>query len=139
MSDFVDDFLGTDAELSNARTATLATVLGYPTAPVTLMAKQSGFGNGFGRMEGQRHRATGAAYHVTAVAALDNRRTAAAIQEQDRLLALANSLDEALFQSPAEDATISFAQFLTHIADFGLGQLSCFKNVVRANAVGQFK
>ena len=84
--------------------------------------------------EGDRTAAT--IYDFSAVPALDDGGAAPAIQEQDRLLALANAFQETVRQASAEYAAITFPQLLAHILNLNPRQFRRAARRLLADPVG---
>ena len=79
--------------------------------PVALVAQQPLRS----RVVCQRHVAAPAPHHVAAIATLHHAGGAAAVDEQNGLVALAGALLQRLLQRTAEDASVPFLQFLAHV------------------------
>jgi hypothetical protein len=84
--------------------------------------------------QGDRTAAT--VHDFSAVPALDYGGAAPAIQEQDRLLSLADAFPETLRQASAEYAAITVPQFLAHILNLNPRQFRRAARRLLADAVG---
>ena len=84
-----------------------------------------------GSMVGERRIAAAASHYVPAVAALHNARRAAAVEEEDGLIALIYNAAQAVLQSAAEDAAVAVPQLLAHIDNTYPGHGAAQANAVR--------
>ena len=79
----------------------------------------------------ERGVAAATSHYVPAVAALHNARCAAAVEEEDGLIALVYNAAQVVLQSAAEDAPIAVPQLLAHIDNPYTGHGTAEANAVR--------
>ena len=111
--------LGAAAEVADALALAIGTEGRHRIAPVAVMADE----RLPGAVIGERCGAPRARFHMTAVAAHDERRGAAPVEIEDRLLARGEHVSQPARQRPAEHAAVARAQLLAHVHDVDLGEI----------------
>ena len=88
---------------------------GFDLSPVIAPVTAKPLTSSMAAMHGERHIAVGALHHFTAAATTEKRAVTTARHQHNGLLAPLRQLLEPFHQRPADQAAMSFRQFVPHV------------------------